>query len=269
MTPDVVRSVAAVGDIARRLGVEAVLVGATASELAVKARTAIPAPRRSNDADFALRLPDWNAFERMKTALMSAGFEPHPRIEHRLTLGAALVDLIPFGPGVSDAQGRITWPGSGFVMTVIGFEEACGRSKVAALPAGGRIRYVDAPEFILLKIIAFMDRQSRGDEKHRSDGEDIYFWMKHFPGGLEEPRCFGLAGRNLKGIDYQNAGAALLGMDVRVGASGKTDQIVRRFMVLAGEEYGPFINAVVLPGFDEGRPVALSFISAFRVGYEA
>ena len=267
MTPELAQAIAAVSEAARALGLEPVLVGAIAGELAVMARPGMPVPRRSNDADFAVRLPGWDSYQRLKNALIAVGFVQNQRVEHRLSLGSALVDLIPYGPGVSSRQGEITWPGTGNVMSVVGFEEACRESVEGEVQDGVHVNYVEVPGLVLLKIVAFVDRQARGDAKHRSDAEDIYFWLTHYPGDAEEARRFEIAETGLRDVEYLTTGAALLGMDVRPIASLPADAVVNRFLTLAADEYGPFVNAVVSPAFDDERERVIKYASAFRAGY--
>jgi predicted nucleotidyltransferase len=101
MTPDILRAIHVVHEAAHETGVTPILVGALVTGLAAERDTYLPVPRRTQDADFAVRVDGWPSFRQFRKSLVRRGATQDPRIEHRLSIGAAVVDLLPYGPGVT------------------------------------------------------------------------------------------------------------------------------------------------------------------------
>ncbi len=170
MNPELRQAIQAVLGAAEDLKLEAVLVGALASQLAAAEEPDLGPTRGTLDADFALDLADWAEFTRLKENLVARGLATDPRIEHRLHLGKSMVDLIPYGPRIA-RDGELCWPVSRTIMGVVGFEEACTWTVLSAVDATLAVRCVSIAGFALLKIMAFLDRRASGHPKHRSDAE--------------------------------------------------------------------------------------------------
>lgn len=268
MTPDLVQAIRALLGVTRGMNLDAVLVGALVAELAAPEDEGLPAPRGTNDADFAVRLSGWGEFARVKQALAAAGFSPAPKVEHRLHWGTAIVDLIPFGPEIARG-GEIVWPVSERPMVVLGFEEACAQVVESQVGQELRVRRLTIPGFVLLKIMAFLDRRAAGHDKHRSDAEDLVYWLRNYASGRQEPRRYEILGQKLGGVDYVCAGAALLGMDVGRLASPEAARRVMDFLQAAIDPYGLLANAVVSPAFDEDRGRVTVYVDAFKLGFES
>lgn len=192
MHPDVLRAIRTVHETAATMSIDTVLIGALASELCARRENVMEPGRKTEDADFAVRVRDWQEFLVLREGLREAGLKQDTHIEHRLHLGSAMVDLVPHGPGVCSADDTITWPDSQFVMRVVGFDEACGAATVIDVPDMPRLRCVDVAGFVLLKIIAFRDRLARGDKKHKSDADDIWHWLEFYASGGADERRFGV-----------------------------------------------------------------------------
>lgn len=54
----------------------------------------------------------------------------NPKVEHRLQRDEAIIDLIPFGLECAP-DGEFAWPGSGKIMNVRGYRDACGAASNA------------------------------------------------------------------------------------------------------------------------------------------
>lgn len=250
------------------LGLDPILVGALVSELVASEEPDLRLPRGTSDADFAVRIKDWKQFGSLKASLFARGFTPDPRIEHRLHLASSMVDLLPYGPEISKG-GEIVWPDSQHTMVVVGFEEACSHSVESTLESGLVVKRVTIPGLTLLKIIAFADRRAAGHPKFQSDAEDLVYWFKNYAAGREESRRFDLADHGVTTVEYLDAGAAVLGLDVRKLVSPGADRRVREFLEESDDLYCSFVNASVLPGTDDRRRGVLKLLHAFRAGYEA
>lgn len=267
MEPEVKSAVEEVARAAGDAGVGVVLVGALMAEFSSDLGADFPPFRRTNDADFAVYVRDWKTYKKLHDELVQRDFKPNPKIEHRLNRGAAMVDLIPYGPQIAP-DGKLTWPQSGFEMTVTGFDEVCAAAQKAAGSKDSPVPVITAPGFLLLKVIAFLDRKERHDPKHRDDARDIEYWLRHYASGTEDPRRFDLAKETgLRHEDYETAGAALLGIAVGKLASPEAAACVERFLAEAGDLYSPFIDILASAAGEAKRNDALALLEAFGKGF--
>jgi len=267
---DVVRDVCRA---AEESGVEVVLVGALATELAPEKGSDYPKFRRTNDADFGVCVRDWPTYEKLREKLLGDGFKFRPdNIEHRLHRGNAMVDLIAYGTKIAPG-GTLVWPKSEFEMSVVGFDEVCAAANDVELEAGLSVSVITVPGFVLLKIIAFLDRKTQGKEKHKDDARDIGYWLENYAGGAEDERRYGLANKSeLKHEDYATAGAVLLGMEVGALASEAAAECVDRFLSESEDLYSPFLDILAAGSLDDTderkRKEGLDLLAAFKKGYQ-
>ena len=271
METELKKAVLEVYKTAEASGIAGVLIGALIAELSPEIGPDYPRFRRTNDADFALHVPDWTSFQALRARLIELDFKQHPKIEHRLLKGSVLVDLIPYGKGVAP-NGKLRWPESDLEMNVIGFEEACAAAGKKVLDDGPDIPIITIPGFVLLKIIAFLDRQARWDAKHKDDAGDIYYWLKNYASGTADDRRFAVTAK-LGGetLEYETAGAALLGLEVGQLASKEAGELVDKFLNKSGDLYTPFMDAIAGRAIDEDqdkqkRKEALDLLNAFEKG---
>jgi predicted nucleotidyltransferase len=153
------------------------LTGALAREiLLVHIHGCLPG-RETLDADFAVSLPDWAAFESLKTAAQTTNhFQPDPKVQHRMVFqkGAASpalkVDLVPFG-GLTDASGRLVWPPDGsVVMNVQGYRVAHQSRIRADLGDGLTLPLASSPGLVVMKLLAWADQ---GLARGGRDAQDV------------------------------------------------------------------------------------------------
>lgn len=201
--------------IAQTLQTPLMLVGANARRLAFDIPFAFASPRTTRDWDFAAPMPNWDAYVQFfqhaaqgEKAKFRPGDNAH-RIVHLHT--GTLVDLIPFG-GVSDAEGRIRWPQSQQVMSVIGFAEAFASSVKETLPNGMEISVVTPPMLAALKIVAFAERK----REYSRDLQDVWFMMERYAHPeIQENRLFEeLAELFPDPSYYEHRDSLLLGWDI-------------------------------------------------------
>ena len=251
MEPELVAAIAAVADVARSVGRPPVLIGALASAAAAGRSLSVPTPRATLDADFALQVSSWEEYRALLEALVVRGHRKDAHIEHRVYIHGVKVDILPYGAGVAPDGRSLVWPTSGLTMDVTGFEEAAGSAEELEIGPGIRIRCLTIPGFTLLKVAAFLDRHRRGDIKHKSDAQDLHFWFRHYASDVEDERRYRLEGLQEAGIEYDAAGAAVLGAEVSGLASPAAAQRVSEFLEVAGADDGPFLLATVGQTFDE------------------
>jgi predicted nucleotidyltransferase len=159
-------------------------------------------------------------------------------------------------------------------MNVIGFKEVCEAASTTVKKGSPAVPIISVPGFVLLKIIAFLDRRERQDVRYRNDAVDIHYWLEHYASGSDDSRRFDVAAR-LGGetIDYAAAGAALLGLEVGQLASKEAGEAVGKFLQESQSLYAPFMDAAAGRGLDEDadkkrREATLELLKVFGRGYK-
>lgn len=256
---------------AAKLEIKVVLVGALVAQFSSEIGPDYPKFRGTNDADFGVSVRDWGTYKKLHDELLTRGFTANPKNEHRLYRGSTMVDLIPYGSQIAP-DGKLTWPESGFEMTVTGFDEVCAAARKAGEANDPPLPVITIPGFVLLKIIAFLDREARRDPKHRDDAKDIEYWLRNFASGTDDTRRFDLTGqKGLEHRDYGTSGAVLLGMEVGTLASPEAAAYVDQLTKESEDLYSPFMDALASGKFEEEakkkRLDGLGLLVAFKKGY--
>ncbi len=164
-------------------GLEYMLIGATARDLVIENVYGIRSIRRTYDIDISICIDSWEKFEKFKNILSTINFSFDPKVAHKMNFTPSLtknklqLDLIPFG-AISDANGQISWPPNFDVtMSVLGFSEAF-KSKLLIDTNNDTVIPVASIEgFFLLKLIAWLDRDSTQRQK---DAEDLGFVLENY-----------------------------------------------------------------------------------------
>lgn len=121
-------------DLAKARGVEIVLVGATARDIALAAEGHDAPLRATNDVDIAVAVADAAAFERLV-----ADLAPVPASgAHKFLINGIEVDIVPFG-GIEREDRTVVWP-DGSTMNTLGFAESLESALELVLPGGRRMR---------------------------------------------------------------------------------------------------------------------------------
>lgn len=160
---------------------------------------------RDIDLVVALDLEDFTAFA---DELRTRGWTQDTRNEHRWRgPSGSIIDLLPAGPGLRDAK-RLIWPGSGFVMSLVGFEHVFTRALPVSFAEGIEYRVAPPPVIALLKIVAFMDDQ-HGRKKDLLDVAELF---RRYEADSDRVFSDEVFAADLEEVAY--ASAFLLGMDV-------------------------------------------------------
>jgi predicted nucleotidyltransferase len=159
--------------------VEWLVVGALARDLHLSYAHGIRVDRVTTDTDLALTIATWAEFAHVRHALLASGnFVADRRIEHKLfhRSGRAL-DVVPFGD-IEDRSGSIAWPPSGAVtMSVLGYREAFAGSIALQLPRAQRARIASIAGLVILKFIAWSERNRIAPGK---DAYDLRMMLTHY-----------------------------------------------------------------------------------------
>lgn len=211
-----------------------IVVGATTRDLVLHHGHGAKIQRATDDVDFAIEVPDWNAFSIIKNTLCEKGFR-ETKAQHRLLSPAEMVvDIVPFGD-VEDEECSIAWPPKGeTIMNVLGFKEACDNAEwlriqeepVLDMPVATPVG------MSLLKIISWADRVI---ELRNKDAKDIAYLLSTYELIPEVKDTLYSEEQILETYDWDvmQAGACLLGRRARDIAK---KEIVRMIDALRQEE---------------------------------
>ena len=213
-------------DLAKAESRDLVVVGATVPLVLIDRRQGRDGEGRpTRDVDAVIAAQTWAEFAGLKRRLMAAGFgegqEPH-----RLYLGNAEIDLIPYSPALAPDE-RLEWPGTGKVMSTLGISEALEHAQFEPIEDGLVLRMVTVFGCVLLKLIAYGDRPT---ERERDITDVIHCFERYEEGG--DRRFHVAAGRSVDEIpiQYEEAGAYLLGSELASIARPASLQVVRRIV---------------------------------------
>jgi predicted nucleotidyltransferase len=259
--------------IANRINVPFVIVGAGARLLVLDWKYELSSTRTTTDWDMGVRVPDWNAFRQLKETLVAGSdplFNQDNRIEHRVRhhRGTA-IDIVPFG-GVESEDGTITLPEDDKQMVVLGFREVLANAMNFDLGEGVTAPVATPAGLAVLKVFAFNDR------KKDDDLRDLYFILDKYDQAGNEDRIFDELSDLLSDgkVEYEYAGAYLLGIDVGHLASSQT---LASFLDIIGRFLDPYSAdlALLIPLLGDElheeaqrEHIAKKF-SAFRAGIYA
>lgn len=174
------RIVRALQAVAQPLGIPFFLMGAAARDLMVHHAHGIQARRATEDADFAVMVPDWKVYEDLRSTLIASGeFSPRPGpVTHRLRHVSGLpLDIVPFG-GIERSDRTFAWPpDEREVFNCLGVGEAFDASVVVALPEGTEVKVAPVAAQAILKITAWLDRKHTDPGR---DAGDLFLFLRHY-----------------------------------------------------------------------------------------
>jgi len=156
-----------------------VVVGAYARDCVLHYGYGAKIQRATDDIDFAIEVPNWNAFNQLKEQLCDKDFSATKQAHRLISKNKAVIDIIPFG-GIEDADANIAWPPKGdVVMKMLGFKEACEHAEWIKIKAKPEIKIpVATPQGMsLLKLIAWMDRTR---DKRNKDAKDLSYLLTSY-----------------------------------------------------------------------------------------
>jgi len=240
------------------LGVDVVIIGAAAY------RAWFDDPGRyTEDVDVAVAI-DMEEFTVLTEALTALEWRQEARREHRWhTPASARIDLLPAGRKLRTA-GRIEWPRSGMVMNLVGFEHVFAQAVTREVSPGTALRVVPVPVLTLLKIASFLD----SPYDRQKDAQDILSILARYE--IEGDRRFGAEVYDA-GVDYDRAGAFLLGEDLAMLCTGAEVELMMKFLSGVQDDTTAlstaFARATGRPGSEESReahrPILATFAAAF------
>lgn len=260
---------------AGQLGLEPLLVGATARDLLLVHVFEQPVRRATLDVDFAVALASWEQFEALKLKLISGhGFQDEPRQKQRLIYGGEgegkgmTIDLVPFG-GLQMDDNTVAWPPEmDVLMTVTGYAEAQQAAVCVELAPGHQVKVASLPALAILKVFAWSDR---GDRSMGKDAIDLLTLLRsyadagNFDRMMGSNQCFDQY-MALEGNE-ERTGAWLLGRDCALLAEGQTLAELRALLGDGGKRVR-LVNDMIRgeEGIKEALDRARDRLTLFREG---
>ena len=243
----------------RELETQAVIIGATAYRIWTGDLN-----RTTEDMDFAVAL-DLDEFPRLTEKLEAERWRSHPKIQHRwISRQGARVDLIPAGENARRRK-QITWPGTVTTMSLVGFDHVFAEAVECTVASGVTARVVPLSVLVLLKMVAFLDMP----QEREPDLLDIASVMAFYES--EGERRFG-EDVIASGVDYDSAGAYLLGLDLaRLCTASDEVAAVERFLAQISDQDSAPHNLFVRrgqPRFDEEDETVRHQIAAIVSGFQ-
>jgi predicted nucleotidyltransferase len=202
--------------VAQPLGIPFFLMGAAARDLMVHHAHGIQARRGTEDADFAVMVPDWGTYQDLRSALIASGeFSPRPGpATHRLRHVSGMpLDIVPFG-GIERRDRTVAWPpDEREVFNCFGVDEAFAGSVDVALPDGTEVKVAPVAAQAILKITAWLDRKHTDPGR---DAGDLFLFLRHYMdlGNFDRAATEHSDLFEADDFDYVEAGTKLLARDM-------------------------------------------------------
>jgi predicted nucleotidyltransferase len=196
-----VEAVRVLRDVCHELGVDMVVIGAIVYRAWIDDDT-----RATEDVDVAVAL-DRDELPLLTEKLVTRGWQQDRHREHRwFTPSDARVDLLPIGKNARQEK-QLTWPLGGTTMNLVGFDHVFANAVDRELAPDLAVRILPLPVWALLKIVSYLDHPAL----RLKDFHDLGRLMRRYK--EDSDRRFSDEVLNT-GIDYEQAGAYLLGRDL-------------------------------------------------------
>lgn len=227
------RAVRYVHDACNALGIDYVIVGASARDILLTHVFGIPLLRATRDVDVAVSVSDWPTFELIMSWLVErrTGWSRSSTKRHQLlyrdtsmTDSVPLLDVVPFG-GIEDENPprTIAWPPDRTtIMNVAGFAEALRAATRVQVADDFVVPVASIPGLVVLKVFAWAERHT----VNAKDADDLLALLRTYADAGNLDRLYTGDMSIMEACDYnpELAGAYLLGMDVATmtGAATRT-----------------------------------------------
>jgi predicted nucleotidyltransferase len=273
----------------KQLGIDFLIVGATARIILLEHVLGIAPGRATRDVDFAVAVDSWDSFEKLRQALTTTGrFTPSEKAEQRLlffppsvtnplppaeSLSAPsspfLVDLIPFGE-LENPPHTISWPPDlAITMNVIGYAEALESATIVQLDTSLAVRIASLPGQAVLKLLAWKDR---GPETQGKDARDFNALAESYFDTGNQERIYSQSEEVGNALEWDPTmmGAQLLGSDAAALARPDTrDALTAILDTTATQESLLFDMARGQPSQESSLERARALLAAFTAGFRS
>ena len=196
----------------RELAVPFGVVGALVPELLLQ----VQPHRKTNDVDVCVIVEKLADFELLKGRLAKYGFtrtrQPH-RLDHR---DGGWADILPFNDAIARDGLELE---EGLVLNMAGFGHVVPNAVPVSIEGGPTLPLAPLPLYVLLKLVAFSDRQEP------KDLAGVLHCLRHYI--EDDDRRYGVD-HNGEGVPYEYTGAYVIGVEARPFLEDSLREAVRR-----------------------------------------
>ena len=172
----------------KELGIDFLVVGATARDSVLVYGYGCPVERGTTDVDFGIHVASWDEFNALKDRLLAAGYKADAHKMHKLSREDEEglrweIDIVPFGE-IAGNDHVIKWPPKhDIVMSVLGFSEAFQHALDVQISEDPDIVIpVASPAGLcLLKLVSWLDREVGLRAKDAADFEYLIWSYTKIP----------------------------------------------------------------------------------------
>lgn len=172
-----------IAEVCAGVGVDFLIVGATARDLVLHYGHGAPIQRATSDIDVAALVADWGTFNELQEALVASGYKKSKAAQRFFSPSDIPVDIVPFG-AVADDSSNILWPPAGETsMSVLGFNEAHEHADIVRIQESPDIdiRVATPVGLALLKLMAWRDRSPNMRPKDAVDLRYLFDYYEKIP----------------------------------------------------------------------------------------
>lgn len=237
---------------AQRLGIEIMVVGATARDILIRSYVGSAPSRATADIDIGLAVSTWADVDRFTGPLEQISGSPH-----KFRVADVEVDVIPFGE-IESTDRTITWSND-HNMDVFGFREAFEAAVPVKIPGGAVVAVASLPAQSLLKLFAWLDRRFQD----RRDAIDLRTILLSYSEGPYFDQLYADHFPLLAHYDFDPllAGAARMGSEARAIVGTTDRRVVAKHIMLSEELFDALISDMG-GRIEDNRPL----VSAYRDG---
>ena len=167
-----------VDQASKELSISYLVIGACARDLILHYGYQQPIQRRTTDIDFAIKVKNWEEYQKLKSNLEDKGFSSKGEHHRLYFMKDFWIDIVPFGQIENDFH-QIEWPpNEESIMSVLGFEEAISHAQTVRLnhtPLDIPVACIESISF--LKIISWLDRNPTDRKK---DAKDFSYCLQSY-----------------------------------------------------------------------------------------
>lgn len=194
------------------------VIGATARDIIMQIHNE-RSGRATRDLDIAIAISNWDEYQKIENGIINIeGFKKDPKQKQRfLYLNDFQLDIVPFGE-VMKEDDKIFWPPEEEIaMSVLGFSEVNKNTQPILIDGEIEIQVATLAGIFILKTVAWMDRNSRGNK----DADDMAFIINNYH-NINEERAINdhYDLYEVNEFDVYIAGSRLLGRDIAKLLSG-------------------------------------------------
>ena len=213
----------AIHESATMLGLDYLVVGASARDLVMSYCYDLKIVRMTKDVDFGISVPDWRTYDALREELLRKDYKA-TNLSYRLVGPNHIpIDIVPFG-ALQDQYSQIALPPKGdFIMSVLGFEEAYKHADHVLVNENPEVIIPVASPIglVLLKLVAWLDRDVSLRKKDAIDIKFICEKYEGLPGVLE--RVYDQLIDELESYDHNTELLAIHLLASEVAAIASTD----------------------------------------------